>query len=99
MMRYLPLLLPAKVVIDDIHNTDLPAVKAETALIVEDTGTTIPALLETIDNFLDTEVAAILEDTGTTLPATLATIAGYTDGIAGDVWSHATRTLTVPVVL
>jgi len=40
----------------------------------------------------------ILEDTGTTLPATLATIAGYTDGIAGDVWSHATRTLTVPAV-
>ena len=62
----------AKVVIDDIHDTDLPAVKAETALIVEDTGTTIPA--------------------------TLATIAGYTDGIAGDVWSHATRTLTVPAV-
>lgn len=88
----------AKVVIDDIHNTDLPAVKAETALIVEDTGTTIPALLETIDNFLDTEVAAILEDTGTTLPATLATLAGYTDGIAGDVWSHAKRTLTVPAV-
>ena len=84
----------AKVVIDDIHNTDLPAVKAETALIVEDTGTTIPALLETIDNFLDTEVAAILEDTGTTLPATLATLAGYTDGIAGDVWSHPHRTLT-----
>jgi hypothetical protein len=40
----------------------------------------------------------ILVDTGTTLPATLATIAGYTDGIAGDVWSHATRTLTVPAV-
>ena len=45
-----------------------------------------------------TETAAILADTGTTLPATLATIAGYTDGIAGDVWSHATRTLTVPAV-
>lgn len=57
-----------KSVIDNIHDTDLPAVKAETALIIEDTGTT--------------------------LPATLATIAGYTDGIAGDVWSHATRTLT-----
>jgi hypothetical protein len=62
----------AKTVIDNIHDTDLPAVKAETALIVEDTGTTIPA--------------------------TLATITGYTDGIAGDVWSHATRTLTVPAV-
>ena len=84
----------AKVVIDDIHDIDLPAIKAETALIVEDTGTTLPAVLEAIDNFIDTEVAAILEDTGTTLPATLATIAGYTDGIAGDVWSHAHRTLT-----
>jgi hypothetical protein len=88
----------AKVVIDDIHDTDLPAVKAETALIVEDTGTTIPATLEAIDNFIDTEVAAILEDTGTTIPTTLATIAGYTDGIAGDVWSHPIRTLTVPAV-
>lgn len=46
----------------------------------------------------DGKVDSILEDTGTTLPATLATIAGYTDGIAGDVWSHATRTLTVPAV-
>lgn len=41
-----------------------------------------------------TAVDAILVDTGTTLPATLATLAGYTDGIAGDVWSHAHRTLT-----
>lgn len=62
----------AKAVIDNIHDTDLPAVKAETALIVEDTGTT--------------------------LPATLATLAGYTDGIAGDVWSYAKRTLTHPSV-
>jgi len=62
----------AKSVIDNIHDTDLPAVKAETALIVEDTGTT--------------------------LPATLATLAGYTDGIAGDVWSYAKRTLTHPSV-
>ena len=50
----------AKTVIDDIHDTDLPAVKAETALIVEDTGTTLPATL-----------ASILEDTGTTLPAAI----------------------------
>lgn len=42
---------------------EIAAVKAETALIVEDTGTTIPATLVTIDNFLDTEVAAILADT------------------------------------
>lgn len=42
---------------------EIAAVKAETALIVEDTGTTIPATITTIDNFLDTEVAAILADT------------------------------------
>ena len=42
---------------------DIIAIKAETATIVEDTGTTIPATLTTIDNFLDTEVAAILDDT------------------------------------
>ncbi len=42
---------------------DIIAIKAETAAIVEDTGTTIPATLTTIDNFLDTEVAAILDDT------------------------------------
>lgn len=42
---------------------EIAAVKAETALIVEDTGTTIPATLTTIDDFLDTEVAAILADT------------------------------------
>ncbi|MFA5433582.1 MAG: hypothetical protein WC319_12035, partial [Candidatus Paceibacterota bacterium] len=42
--------------------------------------------------------ALIVEDTGTTLPATLATLAGYTDGIAGDVWSYAKRTLTHPSV-
>jgi hypothetical protein len=42
---------------------DIAAIKAETVLIVEDTGTTLPATLETIDNFLDSEVAAILADT------------------------------------
>jgi hypothetical protein len=101
----------------DIHDTDLPAVKTAVDAILVDTGTTIPALLETIDNFLDTEVAAILEDTGTTLPASIAAVKAKTDqltftvankvdatattdtsSIAGDVWSHATRTLTVPAV-
>lgn len=40
-------------------SADVAAVKAETALIVEDTGTTLPAMLTAIDDFIDTEVAAI----------------------------------------
>lgn len=40
-------------------SADVAAVKAETALIVEDTGTTLPAALTAIDDFIDTEVAAI----------------------------------------
>jgi len=62
------------------------------AAIVEDTGTTLPGTLSTIegkidavDDYLDTEIAAILEDTGTTLPATLSTIEGKIDTIDGIV--------------
>lgn len=40
------------------------------ASILEDTGTTIPATISTIDGIVD----SILEDTGTTLPATLTAI-------------------------
>lgn len=56
----------------DTLTTNVAAVKAETALIVEDTGTTLPGTLTTIAGYLDTEIAAILEDTGTTLPALIA---------------------------
>ena len=75
----------AKSVIDNIHDTDLPAVKTETALILEDTGTTLPATLGTlattvhaqeiedkvdaVDNFVDTEVAAILAAVDTEVAA------------------------------
>ena len=38
---------------------DIIAVKAETATILTDTGTTLDGKLNTIDNFLDTEIAAI----------------------------------------
>lgn len=50
------------------------------AAILEDTGTTLPATLATIDANVD----AILVDTGTTLPATLATIDGIVDAILVD---------------
>jgi len=68
-------------------SADVAAVKAETVLIVEDTGTTLPATLatlatasalSTVDGKVDTistNVDAVLLDTGTTLPATLATLA------------------------
>lgn len=47
-------------------------IKTETASILEDTGTTLPATLDTIDNFLDTEVAAILAAVDTEVAAILA---------------------------
>ncbi len=77
-------------------DTVVDAIKAKTDLIPASPAeageytTAIAAVKSVADD--------ILEDTGTTLPATLATLAGYTDGIAGDVWSHPTRTLTVPAV-
>lgn len=40
--------------LDTVKDTDLPAVKAETALIVEDTGTTMPATLTGIEDKIDT---------------------------------------------
>lgn len=43
--------------------TDVSALATNVAAILVDTGTTLPATLDTIDNFLDTEIAAILADT------------------------------------
>jgi len=53
--------------------------------IVEDTGTTIPATLSTMDGKIDTVdgiVDSILEDTGTTIPATITTIDTLLDRMA-----------------
>jgi hypothetical protein len=61
--------LPADPADDSDIDAQLAAIKAETALIVEDTGTTIPATITTIDNeiaVIDGIVDAILDDTGTT---------------------------------
>lgn len=52
------------------HAADTAAVKAQTAAIEVDTGTDIPALLTTIDDFLDTEIAAILAKTNL-IPGTI----------------------------
>lgn len=56
--------------------------------ILEDTGTTLPGTLSTIDGKVDTidsNVDAVLEDTGTTLPAALTTITNYVDTIPADI--------------
>lgn len=63
-------------------SADIAAVKSETAEILTDTGTTLPATLGTIEgkiDTVDTVVDAILVDTDATIPATLVTIAGYID--------------------
>ena len=57
--------------------------KTETASILEDTGTTLPATLTTIDGIVDD----ILVDTGTTLPATLA-------ALPAAIWNYLTSALT-----
>lgn len=57
-------------------------VKAETASILEDTGTTIPGTITTIDNeiaVIDGIVDNILEDTGTTLDTKINTIDDFLD--------------------
>ena len=41
---------------------------ADIDAILLDTGTTIPATITLIDDFVDTEVAAILDDTNATIP-------------------------------
>lgn len=47
---------------------------ADVASVKTDTGTTIPAALTIIDDFLDTEIAQILGDTTTDIPAQIAAL-------------------------
>jgi len=71
--------------------------------ILEDTGTTLPASLTTIEGKIDTvdgNVDAILVDTGTTLPATLTTIEGKIDTVDTNVDSVLEDTgTTLPATL
>ena len=58
------------------------------AAILEDTGTTLPGTLSTINGKVDTidgVVDAILEDTGTAIPTALNTITSYVDTIPADI--------------
>jgi len=69
--------------------TEMDSNSTQLAAIVEDTGTTLPATLATIDGIVDD----ILVDTGTTLPATLATIDGIVDDILVDTGTTLPATL------
>jgi hypothetical protein len=40
-------------IVDDLHSTDLPAVKADTAAILTDTGTTLDGKIDTLDTVAD----------------------------------------------
>jgi hypothetical protein len=73
-----------KTTLDNVHDTDLPAVKADTAAILTDTGTTLDGAISTIDGILDdihgtdlpavkTETAAIKAKTDN-LPASPAAV-------------------------
>ena len=67
---------------DQADTVLLSEVKTETAAILEDTGTTIPGTITTIDNeiaVIDGIVDAILVDTGTDIPAALTTIDNFLD--------------------
>jgi len=66
----------------DLDNgTDgLGAIKADTAAILVDTGTTLDGKIDTIDGIVD----AILVDTGTTLDAALAVVDANVDAILVD---------------
>lgn len=67
------------------------SVSADVASIKTDTGTTIPATLAVIDDFLDTEVAAIKAKTDN-LPASPAAVSDIPSAgaIADAVWDEAT---------
>jgi hypothetical protein len=61
--------------------------EATNQLIVEDTGTTLPAQITSVHGVTDGKVdsvqvdtTAIVEDTGTTLPAQITSVHGVTDG-------------------
>ena len=67
-------------VVQNIHDTDLPAVKADTAAILIDTGTTLDSAISTMDGILD-------DIHGTDLPAVkteTASIKAKTDNLPAD---------------
>lgn len=79
----------------DIHDTDLPAVKTETASILEDTGTTIPATLADLaleDTLTAIKGAGWNDETLVAIQAAIEAVVG--GATAQQVWEYATRVLT-----
>lgn len=76
-----------KSVVDNVHDTDLPAVKTETAAILEDTGTTLPAAIASVDTDI---LAATVEGTYS-VQEVLRIMVGV---LAGKVSGGGTTTLT-----
>jgi hypothetical protein len=72
------------------HTADVSQIETDTAAILVDTGTTIPATIATVDGIVD----AILVDTGTTIPATIATVDGNVDAILVDTGTTIPGTIT-----
>lgn len=66
-------------------SADIAAVKSDTADILTDTGTTLPASLSTIAGYLDTEVAAILAAVDTEVAAIKAKTDSLGFTVAGQV--------------
>jgi hypothetical protein len=71
----------------------LDAVKVDTAAILVDTGTSLPAALATLATAaalatVDSNVDAILVDTGTTIPITLSDIIADIDDVSEDLEDH-----------
>lgn len=76
--------------------TAIEAAGSSIASILEDTGTTLPATLTTIEgkvDTVDTVVDAVLVDTGTTIPGTIATVDANVDSILVDTGT------TIPAAL
>ena len=89
--------LPADPADDSDIDAQLAAIKAETALIVEDTGTTIPATLANLA--LEATLTAIKGDgwTNQTLVKIITDISNISAGSGAtpqQVWEYAARTLT-----
>ena len=89
--------LPADPADDSDIDAQLAAIKAETALIVEDTGTTIPATLANLA--LEATLTAMkgtgwTDETLVALMTAIEAVTGGSGATAQEVWEYATRTLT-----
>lgn len=76
------------------HSADVSQIQTDTAAILVDTGTTIPATISTVDTVVD----AILVDTGTTIPATITTLQTDASSILVDTGTTLPATLDTGMI-